>query len=140
MPSRVIKPASLVSEQMAQASEFSHPALRAQMERIENALDSGDLKKGAHMMSDLITQAREHFATEEAIAVGAGLSSNAGGRLQHDSFVERARSLKARCLNAPANTDFNDSLTADLVMLLSDLVENDVRVEKSVDNALKNKS
>ena len=140
MPSRVIKPASLVSEQMAQASEFSHPALRAQMERIENALDSGDLKKGAHMMSELIAQAREHFTTEEGIAVGAGLSSNVGGRLQHDSFVERARSLKARCLNAPANTDFNITLTADLVMLLSDLLENDARVEKNVDNALKNKS
>lgn len=140
MCTTVIKQARRVSEQLAQASEFSHPALRAQMERIENTLASGDLKRATLMLSELIAQAREHFTTEESIAVGAGLSSNTGGKLQHDSFIERARSLKARCLNAPASTDFNTTLAADLVLLLSDLVESDVRIERSVDDAMKCKS
>ena len=134
-----IEQAKRVSEQMAQAAAFSHPTLRAQMERIENTLANGDLKRATLMLSDLIAQAREHFTAEETIAIGAGLSPNAGGKLQHDSFIERARSLKARCLNAPANTDFNTTLAADLVLLLSDLVESDVRVEKNVYDAMKRK-
>lgn len=140
MSATVTKQAKLVSKQMAQASAFSHPALRAQMERIEATLNSGDLKRATLMLSDLINQAREHFNAEESIALGAGLSSNTGGRIQHNSFIERARSLKARCLNTPANTDFNTILATDLVMLLSDLVESDVRVEKSVDDAMKSKA
>lgn len=134
------KQVSPASEQLAQASEFSHAALRAQMEHIEKTLGCGDLKRATLMLSELIDQAREHFTAEENIAVGVGLSSNTGGKLQHDSFIERARSLKARCLNAPANTDFNTILADDLVLLLSDLVESDVRIEKNVDDAIKRKS
>ena len=118
----------LVAEELA----LAHQGLHAQLERIEEALGRGDLRHSAQLLNELIGQAREHFINEESIALGAGLSSAGSGRLLHDAFVERARNLKARCLNSPANINFNDAIGQGLVLLLSDLVENDLRIERSI--------
>lgn len=117
---------------VAQEAELAHRALRAHFERIEQALRQGDLKRGAHLLSELIAQAREHFLNEENIAEGAGLAPSAGGRMLHDALIARAHSLKARCLNSPANTDLNHNIETELVVLLSDLVESDLRIEHRV--------
>ena len=125
---------------VAEESVLAHRSLSAQLERIELALGRGDLQHSAQLLNELIHQIRDHFINEESIALGIGLSSAAGGRLLHDAFVERARYLKARCLDSAAeseNTDFSHIIGQDLVLLLSDLVENDLRLERSINKVSK---
>ena len=129
-----------VAAQIAEESALAHHGLRVQFERIERALKDGDLHKGAHLLNDLIDQAREHFTNEESIALGAGLTSSVGGRLLHDIFMERARRLKERYFNRPANTDFSHDIEAKLVVLLSDLVESDLRIEQRIGDAVGGKA
>lgn len=120
---------------VAEESVLAHRSLSAQLERIELALERDDLQHSAQLLNELIHQLRDHFISEESIALGVGLSSAAGGRLLHDAFVERARHLKARCLDSSAgsgNIDFNYVIGQELVLLLSDLVENDLRLERSI--------
>jgi len=114
-------------KRLADETAVAHRQLRAQLEQVERALQGGDLQKSAHLLSDLITQARTHFLNEENIARSAGLSLADGERLAHDALVERARRLKARCFNSPANTDMRHNISSDLVLLLSDLAERDIR-------------
>ncbi|MCR4378808.1 MAG: hypothetical protein NUV50_12040 [Rhodospirillales bacterium] len=125
---------------VAEESVLAHRSLSAQLERIELALGRDDLQHSAHLLNELIHQIRDHFISEESIALGVGLSSVAGGRLLHDAFVERARYLKARCLDSSAgvgNADFSDVIGQELVLLLSDLVENDLRLERSINKVSK---
>ncbi len=117
---------------VAKQAELAHRSMRAQFDRVERALQSGDLRRTAYLLSELIAQAREHFINEENIASGAGLPPSAGGRVLHDALLERAGRLKARCLNSPANTDFRHNIATELVVLLSDLVESDLRVEHRI--------
>ena len=117
---------------VAKQAELAHRSLRAQFERVEHALQSGDLRRSAHLLSELIAEAREHFINEENIASGAGLAPSAGGRVLHDALIERAVKLKARCLNSPANTDFRHNIETELVVLLSDLVESGLRIEHNL--------
>lgn len=124
-----------VAARVAEQSASAHRDMRVHFERIEHALNGGDLHKSAHLLNDLIAQVREHFINEEGIVLGAGLTSSAGGRVLHDAFLERARVLKARCLNSPANTDLHQDIEAELVVLLSDLVESDLRIEHRIDGA-----
>ena len=123
-----------VARLVAEESAFAHRGLRMQFERIEAALSGGDLQRSARLLGELIGQAREHFTHEESIALGAGYSSNAGGRLLHDAFVERAGNLKARCLNSPDNGYYRQVIGQELVLLLSDLVEHDLRIQRSFSN------
>lgn len=118
---------------VAVQQQSAHRDLHAQFAHIESALNSGELQRGAHLLSDLIDQARAHFINEEAITLSAGLTPGDGERLLHDVFMERARKLKARCLNSPANSDFKRAVESELVVLLSDLVESDLRVAHRVD-------
>lgn len=119
-----VSPASRAAEE----AQAAHRDLHEQFARIEGALADGDLPRGAQLLADLINQAREHFINEENIALSAGLTTSAADRMKHDLLMERARTLKARCLNSPANTDFRNNMEGELVVLLSDLVESDLRV------------
>jgi hemerythrin len=123
--------AAMIAEQTASA----HRELRTHFERIEQALSVGDLQLGAQLLNDLIDQARHHFLREERIAQEAGIAPGACGRWMHDALMERARRLKARCLNSPVNTDLRHTIEAELVVLLSDLVESDLRIAQRVDAA-----
>lgn len=123
--------AALIAEQTASA----HRELRTHFERIEQALRAGDLQVGAQLLNDLIDQARQHFLREERTAQEAGIAPVACGRWMHDALMERARRLKARCLNSPTNTDMRHTIETELVMLLSDLVESDLRIAQRVDAA-----
>lgn len=121
--------------QIAAESTTAHRELRAYFERIEQALAADNLPLGAQLLNDLIDLARQHFNNEERIAQDAGLVSGARGRWMHDALMERARRLKARCLNSPANTDLRHTMGAELVLLLADLVESDLRIAQRVDEA-----
>lgn len=125
---------------VAEESELAHRSLSAQLERIELALNHGDFHHSAQLLNELIHQIRDHFISEESIALGAGLSSAAGGRLLHDAFVDRARHLRARCLDSSTgvgNADFSHIIGQELVLLLSDLVESDLRIERSISKVSK---
>lgn len=131
-----------VAEEMA----LAHRGLRAQFERIEQAVSKGDMRLGARLLNDLIGQARDHFINNEAIALGMGLSTATGGRLMRDAFVQRASRLMTRCLRNPANAndanidDANTKGQAEikdtLALLLSDLVESDLRIEQSISRSI----
>ncbi|HEY9163252.1 MAG TPA: hypothetical protein VIN57_01485 [Magnetovibrio sp.] len=124
--------------QIAEETAESHRELRAHFERIEQALAAGDLHLGARLLNDLIDLARQHFDNEERIAEQAGLVPGARGRWMHDALMERARRLKARCLNSPANTDLRHIMETELVVLLSDLVESDLRIAQRVEAVAQN--
>lgn len=124
--------------QAADEAALAHHGLRHLFERIEHALRDDDLASAARLLGDLIEQARAHFITEECIALGAG-RSEAAGKLTHDAFLERARRLQTNCQRGagsdnarqpgPSRTD----LQAGLVILLSDLVESDLRLQSRLD-------
>lgn len=124
-----------MTARIAEQTASAHRELRLHFERIEQALAAGDLQVGATLLNDLIEQARQHFLGEERIARDAGVAEGACGRWMHDALMERARRLKARCLNSPANTDLRHSIEAELVVLLADLVESDLRIAQRVDAA-----
>lgn len=126
-----------VAKRIAEEAATAHRELRAHFDRIEQALGANDLHLGAQLLSELIEQARQHFINEENIATQAGLAPGAGGRLMHDALMERARRLKTRCLNSPANTDLRHTIEAELVVLLSDLVESDLRIARRVDTVVR---
>lgn len=117
-------------QHVADETAMAHGRLRVQFERIEQALQRGELQKGAHLLSDLIAQTREHFLKTEATAPGAGQGPS------HDVMMERARRLKARCLNSPDNADMQHNIGSELVLLLSDLVESDIRISGRVSGRL----
>lgn len=124
-----------MTARIAEQTASAHRELRLHFERIEQALAAGDLQVGATLLNDLIEQARQHFLGEERIAQEAGIDEGACRRWMHDALMERARRLKARCLNSPANTDLRHSIEAELVVLLADLVESDLRIAQRVDAA-----
>lgn len=126
---------------LAQASTEAaraHHGLRRLLERIEHALRGEDLDSAARLLGDLIDRAREHFVTEEHIALDAG-RSEAAGKLTHDAFLERARRLQTDCRRgagdggARQGASLRAELQAGLVMLLSDLVESDLRLQSRLD-------
>lgn len=124
-----------VTAMIAEETALAHQELRLHFERIEQALATGDLQVGATLLNDLIEEARQHFLSEERIAQEAGVAPGACRRWMHDALTERARRLKARCLNSPANTDLRHTIEAELVVLLADLVESDLRIAQRVDAA-----
>jgi len=113
-------------------SSGAHQSLRQLLHRIESAIDSNHFEDGARLLSELIEAVREHFHDEEAIALGAGLSRGAAGRLVHDALIDRARILQARCQNSQPNTPVGD-IRNELVVLLSDMVESDIRIAGRID-------
>lgn len=118
---------SQVAEEMAQA----HGKLHVAFARVENALGEDDLDTAKLRMTGLLDLVRDHFLQEEALAIRAGLTTDAAGRVLHETYMERARLLLeriegARC--AEARTDLENRL----VLLLSDLVENDLRLQRSL--------
>lgn len=124
--------------QVTTETELAHHGLRHLFERIEHALRDDDLASAARLLGDLIEQAREHFIIEERIALGAG-RSEAAGKLAHDAFLERARRLQTNCRQGAGNDSARQpgpsraDLQAGLVMLLSDLVESDLRLQSRLD-------
>ena len=116
-----------VAEEMAQA----HGKLRTAFARVERALDADDLQGAKDRMAGLLDLVRDHFLHEETLAIRAGLSTDAAGRVLHQTYLERAEVLlerieQARC--AEARTDLENRL----VLLLSDLVENALRLQRRI--------
>lgn len=114
---------SAAARRVAAQPASSPPDLTAQLENIEEALGRGDLQRGATLLNELIDRARAHFIQDERMALGVELTADTGERLMHNALVERARSLKARCFNRPANTEFNVTIRQELASLLADLAD-----------------
>jgi len=126
---------SLLSEQVAEESAMAHRNMRRYFESIERAVEADQFDEGAKLLSELISVARDHFTTEESIASAGGKPRSAGGRLLHSTFVSRARALQDRCQSTTASQDVREGICNELVMLLSDMVENDLRIQSRIDNS-----
>lgn len=116
-----------MSEEMAQA----HGKLHAAFARVERALGADDLDSAKARMTGLLDLVRDHFLQEESLAIRAGLTTDAAGQVLHETFLDRARLVlqrieQARC--PEARTDLENRL----VLLLSDMVENDLRLQRSL--------
>lgn len=110
----------------AQEPLRSRSDLNAQLEQIERLLQKGELQRGAYLLNDLIGQMRAHHRQGQSGAQGTGAAPDDEERLTHDHLIERARRLKTRCLNVPANTDLRHAIETDLVVLMGDLMQSDL--------------
>lgn len=120
-------PSQAIAREMARA----HGKLRAAFDQVEAALGGDDLADAKARMAGLLDLVREHFFAEEALAMRAGLSTDAAGRVLHDAFVERAYLLLER-IGSAKDEDARTDVESRLVMLLSDVVENDLRLQRRV--------
>lgn len=125
---------NLLSEQVAEESAMAHRNMRRYFESIERAIESDNFEDGAKLLSELIRVARDHFTTKESIARAGGKSHSAGGRLLHTTFVSRARSLQERCESTAASPINRENICNELVMLLCDIVESDLRIQRRIDD------
>jgi len=126
---------SPLSEQVAEESAMAHRNMRRYFESIERAVEADQFDEGAKLLSELIRVARDHFTTEETIANAGGKPRSAGGRLLHSTFVSRARALQQRCLTTTATQGVREGICNELVMLLSDMVESDLRIQRRIDDS-----
>lgn len=124
-----------LSAQVAKESAMAHRSMRRYFESIERAVEADQFDEGAKLLSELINVARDHFTTEETIASAGGKPRSAGGRLLHSTFVSRARALQERCLTTTATEGVREGICNELVMLLSDMVESDLRIQKRIDDS-----
>jgi len=124
----------VLSEQVAAESAMAHRNMRRYFESIERAIETDKFAEGAKLLSELINVARDHFTTEESIARAGGKPRSAGGRLLHTTFVSRARALKERCESTAASPSSREAICNELVMLLCDIVESDLRIQKRIDD------
>ena len=123
-----------LSEQVAEESAMAHRNMRRYFESIERAIEADHFEEGAKLLSELINVARDHFTTEESIASAGGKPRSAGGRLLHTTFVSRARSLQERCESTAATPSNRETICTELVMLLCDMVESDLRIQRRIDD------
>lgn len=126
---------SLLSEKVAEESAMAHRNMRRYFESIEHAIEANQFDEGAKLLSELIKVARDHFTTEESIVRAGGKTRSAGGRLLHTTFVSRARVLQERCQTTSVSANSREGICNELVMLLSDMVESDLRIERRVDDS-----
>ena len=125
----------VLSQQVAAESAMAHRNMRRYFESIERAIEDDKFAEGAKLLSELINIARDHFTTEESIVRTGGKNTrNASGRLLHTTFVSRARALQERCESTAASPSSRETICNELVMLLCDIVESDLRIQKRIDD------
>lgn len=109
-----------------------HRTLGQLMYQIEQAISNDRYDVGARLLNDLIATVDEHFRCEEDIAQRAGFNRALGGSLVHDAFLDRARTLQARCEHGRSSAMVED-ISSELVVLLSDIVESDLMIAQRLD-------
>ncbi len=124
----------VLSQQVAAESAMAHRNMRRYFESIERAIEDDKFAEGAKLLSELISVARDHFTTEESIARAGGKPRSAGGRLLHTTFISRARALQERCESTAVSSNSRETICNELVMLLCDIVESDLRIQKRIDD------
>ena len=124
----------ILPEHVAEVSAMAHRNMRRYFESIERAIKDDKFAEGAKLLSELISVARDHFTTEESIARAGGKPRSAGGRLLHTTFISRARALQERCESTAATPNSRETICNELVMLLCDMVESDLRIQKRIDD------
>lgn len=112
-----------------------HRSLRHLFQQTEHAIANNAFEQGAAYLDELIDAARGHFRANEDIAQQAGLNERTGGWPPHSDLLDRARILQARCRNAQKGASVS-LIRNELVVLLSDLVECDIRFANEVESAL----
>lgn len=110
----------------------SHRNLRQLFHQTERAIADNAFDQAAALLGELIEAARGHFRTTEEIAYHAGLTEKMAGWPMHNALLDRARILQARCQNDQKGACIS-MIRNELVVLLSDMVEYDIRFANEVE-------
>lgn len=110
----------------------SHRNLRQLFHQTERAIADNAFDQAAALLGELIEAARGHFRTTEEIAYHAGLTEETAGWPMHNALLDRARILQARCQNDQKGACIS-MIRNELVVLLSDMVEYDIRFANEVE-------
>ncbi|OEJ66525.1 hypothetical protein BEN30_12115 [Magnetovibrio blakemorei] len=112
----------------------THRNLRQLFHKTERAIADNAFQQAAAHLGELIDAARGHFRTTEEIAFHAGMTEETAGWPMHNALLDRARILQARCQNDQKGTCIS-MIRNELVVLLSDMVEYDIRFANEVEIA-----
>lgn len=120
-------------EAEAQAKS-THRSLRQLFHQTERAITDNAFEQAAAYLGELIEAVRGHFRTTEDIAFQAGMTDETVGWPMHNALLDRARILQARCRNGQKGSGVS-LIRNELVVLLSDMVEYDIRFANEVETS-----